>query len=244
MICKADRHTTQLNPVYSKGSGGPSKIHWYCVNMEGIFIPKDILKMKELTSTEKMVLALYKYYTDSGKYKCCSLTNCQIAEELCISTRQLRNIKSHLKDLGYIKTVGVKVFFLGVKGGNLLPPQGGNTVPGGRKSTSSQRGNPLPPREEIQFPHKEEKKDKKEIKKEPMTNLDLLLDRLPEEYKTQERIDYIKTTYNDRLNEVDFTEGGILDTWVTGIKIELNKRYPIEYIIKKEEPINNTVDVL
>ena len=101
--------------------------------MEGIFIPKEILKLKELTSTEKMVLALYKYYTEQGNYKCCSLTKPQIAEDLGISVDYMKKIKTHLKDLGYIKTDGgIRVIYVGVQGGDIVPTdyvQGGNIVP-------------------------------------------------------------------------------------------------------------------
>ena len=89
--------------------------------MEGIFIPNEILKVKELTSTEKMVLALYKYYTEQGKNKCCSLTKPQIAEDLGISVDYVKKIKNHLKGLGYIKTDGgIRVIYVGVQGGNSL----------------------------------------------------------------------------------------------------------------------------
>lgn len=77
-----------------------------------------------------------------------------------------------------------------------------------------------------------------------MTNFDLLISKLPSEYRTPERIDYIKNNFLDRLNDVDLTEGGILDSWVTGMKVELNKRFPVEYIIEKKEPVSNTIDVL
>ena len=77
-----------------------------------------------------------------------------------------------------------------------------------------------------------------------MTNLDLLLGRLPKEYLTPERIDYIKNNFMDRLNDINFNESGILDTWVTGIKVELNKRFPMKYLIKKQEPKSNTIDLL
>ena len=50
--------------------------------MEGIFIPNEILKLKDLNITEKVVLSIYKYYTEQGKYKCCSLSKPQIADEL------------------------------------------------------------------------------------------------------------------------------------------------------------------
>lgn len=214
----------------------------------------EFYKDKNLNGLERDVLALYKYYTENGKNKCCSLNNTQIADILNVSTRYLRMVKKHLSELGYIRTDGgIKVTYIGLLVGSTVPTQSepqflpvGSTLPIDRKYSSYQVGSTVPIKQEAQFPHKKEKKEKEEIKKEkkePMTNLDLLLDRLPDDYKTPERIEYIKTTYNDRLNEVDFTEGGILDSWITGIKIELNDRFPMDYHIVKEEPINNTVDV-
>ena len=95
----------------------------------------------------------------------------------------------------------------------------------------------------IEHPHKEEKKEKENKKeKKGMTNFDLLIDNLPSNYKTPERIDYIKNKYNDRLNEADLT-GGVLDSWVINIKNELNQQFPINYIIPKEEPKSNTIDM-
>ena len=216
----------------------------YC--MEGIFIPNEILKVKELTSTEKMVLALYKYYTEQGKNKCCSLTKPQIAEDLGISVDYVKKIKNHLKGLGYIKTDGgIRVIYVGVQGGNRVPI-------GGEYSTHQGvieypvGGNRVPTRGVIEYPHKKEKKEKKDKKEEKkgMTNFDLLIDKLPSEYKTQEKIDYIKNKYMDRLNELDLNIGGMFDLCLTRIKSELNQRYPMKYHIINEEPISDTIDVL
>lgn len=222
--------------------------------MEGVFIPKEILEMKDLTSSEKIVLALYKYYTDSGKYKCCTLSKPQIAKELGISIDYIKNIKKHLKDLGYISTDGgIKVTYLGVKVGDITPSSGGcQDTQGGGYNTRGwvtehpQVGDITPGKWVTEHPHKkekEEKKDKKEIKKEPMTNLDLLLDRLPDDYKTPERIEYIKTNLIKKINEIDFTVGGSIDSCIPVIKDILNQVCPMDYHIVKEEPINNTVDV-
>ena len=214
--------------------------------MEGIFIPNEILKVKELTSTEKMVLALYKYYTEQGKNKCCSLTKPQIAEDLGISVDYVKKIKNHLKGLGYIKTDGgIRVIYVGVQGGNRVPI-------GGEYSTHQGvieypvGGNRVPTRGVIEYPHKKEKKEKKDKKEEKkgMTNFDLLIDKLPSEYKTQEKIDYIKNKYMDRLNELDLNIGGMFDLCLTRIKSELNQRYPMKYHIINEEPISDTIDVL
>ena len=76
-----------------------------------------------------------------------------------------------------------------------------------------------------------------------MTNFDLLLDKLSSDYKTPEKIDYIKDKYEKRINNTDLIDGTI-ESWVTNIRNELNRVYPIEYKVEKKEPISNTIDVL
>ena len=224
--------------------------------MEGIFIPNEILKVKDLNITEKVVLSIYKYYTEQGKYKCCSLSKPQIADELGISVDYVKDIKKHLKELGYIRTDGgIRVIYLGVQGGDITPnneTQGGDITPGGGGYNTQgggynthQVGDITPSEWGIYPPHKKEKKEKKEIKKEKkvMTNFDLLIDKLPSDYKTPERIDYIKDKYEERINKTDLIDGTI-DSWVTNIKIELNQQFPMNYVIEKKKPISNTTDVL
>ena len=210
-----------------------------------VFIPNEILKLKDINITEKVVLSIYKYYTEQGKYKCCSLSKPQIADELGISVDYVKDIKKHLKELGYIRTDGgIRVIYLGIQGGDITPTSGGYNTQGGGYNTH-QVGDITPSEWGIYPPHKKEKKDKKEIKKEKkvMTNFDLLLDKLPSDYKTPERIDYIKDKYEERINNTELIDGTI-DSWVTNIKIELNRVYPLEYKAEKKKPISNTIDVL
>ena len=211
-----------------------------------VFIPNEILKLKDINITEKVVLSIYKYYTEQGKYKCCSLSKPQIADELGISVDYVKDIKKHLKELGYIRTDGgIRVIYLGIQGGDITPTGGGYNTQGGGYNTH-QVGDITPSEWGIYPPHKKEKKDKKEIKKEEkriMTNFEMLLDRLSSDYKTPERIDYIKDKYEERINNTELIDGTI-DSWVTNIKIELNRVCPIEYKVEKKKPISNTIDVL
>ena len=211
-----------------------------------VFIPNEILKLKDLNITEKVVLSIYKYYTEQGKYKCCSLSKPQIADELGISVDYVKDIKKHLKELGYIRTDGgIRVIYLGIQGGDITPTGGGYNTRGGGYNTH-QVGDITPSEWGIYPPHKKEKKDKKEIKKEEkriMTNFDLLLDKLSSDYKTPEKIDYIKDKYEKRINNTDLIDGTI-ESWVTNIRNELNRVYPIEYKVEKKKPISNTIDVL
>ena len=211
-----------------------------------VFIPNEILKLKDINITEKVVLSIYKYYTEQGKYKCCSLSKPQIADELGISVDYVKDIKKHLKELGYIRTDGgIRVIYLGIQRGDITPTGGGYNTQGGGYNTH-QVGDITPSEWGIYPPHKKEKKDKKEIKKEEkrvMTNFEMLIDRLPDYYLTEERMNYLKEHYKDKINNADIS-GGILDSCLINIKNELNRVYPIEYKIEKKEPISNTIDVL
>lgn len=216
------------------------------MTMEGVFIPKEILKLKELSSTEKMVLAIYKYYTEEGKNKCCSLSKPQIADELGISVDYMKDIKKHLKELGYIRTDGgIRVIYLGTQVGDITPSGGGYITQEG-VIEHPVVGDITPSQWGIEHPHKKEKKEKENKKEEKrwVTNIKLLFANLPKDYQTKERVSYIKDNYMDKLNEVDFNESGILDTWIPNIKNVLNKVYPQDFVIEKEEPTSNTIDVL
>ena len=214
--------------------------------MEGIFIPNEILKLKDINITEKVVLSIYKYYTEQGKYKCCSLSKPQIADELGISVDYVKDIKKHLKELGYIKTDdGIRVIYLGIQGGDITPTGGGYNTQGGGYNTH-QVGDITPSEWGIYPPHKKGKKEKKEIKKEEkriMTNFDMLINRLPDYYLTEERMNYLKENYKDKINNADMSNG-MFDCWLINIKNELNRVYPIEYKVEKKKPISNTIDVL
>lgn len=212
--------------------------------MDGIFIPMELQQIEELNNTESMVLAIYRYYTINGDLHCCALKN----EDICKMVRlkdesNLRRIKKHLKELGYIRTDGgVRVIYLGVQGGQISPNREDLNVPQGGQISPKRRTNKSK-KEDINVPHKEE--EKKEIrKKEGMTNFDLLIDKLPSEYKTPERIDYIKDNFMDGLNKANFNESGSFDLCLTKIKSLLTTNCPMDYHIEKPEPKSDTVDVL
>ena len=200
--------------------------------MEGIFIPMEILEVEEINNTEKMVLSIYRYYTVNGDLHCCTLKNEDICKIVQLKDESnLRRIKKHLKELGFIRTDGgIKVTYLGVKE-DLNVPQGGQISPKGRTNKSK--------REDKNVPHKEEERQEKRIK-EIMTNFDLLIDKLPSDYKTPERIDYIKDKYEERINNTDLVD---IESWFINIRNELNTVYPIEYKVEKKKHISNKVNV-
>jgi len=210
---------------------------------KGVFIPREIIYMNDLKSmTEKAMLAIYQYYTEQGKYKCCTLTKPQIADELNISVNTVKEFKKHLKDLGYIRTEGKnKVFYVGVQQGATAPSNPDNE----QGATASPLGATAPPNQVLQHPitgcystplHKKENKEKKRNNKEGMTNFDLLLDMLPPDYHTPERIDYLKTKYMDKLNETTNLTSDVLKMCVDRIRAELTLKFPIEYEEVKVEP--------
>ena len=214
--------------------------------MDGIFIPKEFFKIKELNPTECVVLAIYKYYTEKGNNKYCSLKTHQIADLLNVSSRYLKMIKKHLKELGLIRTDGgIKVTYVGLPEVKNSSPQGEVQFTPEVKNSSPQGGSIVHPKGEVQFTHKKEKEEKKEIKKnkkEKMTNFDLLLDNLSNDYLTPEKIEYMKEHYMDRINQFDI-DSATLESWIINIKNELNKQYPIEFKIENKESVSNTIDI-
>ena len=213
-----------------------------------VFIPNEILKLKDINITEKVVLSIYKYYTEQGKYKCCSLSKPQIADELGISVDYVKDIKKHLKELGYIRTDGgIRVIYLGIQGGDITPTGGGYNTQGGGYNTH-QVGDITPSEWGIYHPHKKEKKEKKEIKKEEkriMTNFEMLIHRLPDYYLTEERMNYLQENYKDKINNADMSDG-MFDCWLINIKNELNRVYPMEYKVEKvnKKEVSDTIDLL
>ena len=82
--------------------------------MDGIFIPNEIKTLKTINLAEKVLLSIYWYYTN-GKLKCCKKTNEDIYNELMVSKNTFHRMKTHLKELGYIRTDGgIRVYYIGV----------------------------------------------------------------------------------------------------------------------------------
>lgn len=244
------------NPVYLKGRGCPSKVHWSCIFImkKSIFIPAEILDMDGLNNiTECAVLSIYKYYTEKGDRHCCTLRNEDICKMTKLNERTLQRIKKYLKELGYIRTDGgIRVYYTGVRGDKTDTPgatkltEGVTLVSPGGDKTDTLGVTKLVVKGDTGVAHNKEEKRKKEIKKEEkseMTNFDLLISKLPSEYRTPERIDYIKNNFLEGINESDFTVGGALDMCLTKIKAELNNALPVEYKVEKKEPVSNTIDL-
>ena len=80
---------------------------------KGIFIPFEFFERKELSQTERIVLAVYKFYTEKGTNHCCTLRNQDICKMIDLKNSDyLAHIKKHLKELGYIRTDGgIRVYY-------------------------------------------------------------------------------------------------------------------------------------
>lgn len=98
-------------------------------NEKGIWIPAEILRGNRLDLTEKVILAIYRYYTVEGEAHCCFLTNDKIAEMIGESKRTIQRVKKNLKELNLIDTDGgIRAWYTGgdklTQGGDKLTPQG------------------------------------------------------------------------------------------------------------------------
>ena len=200
--------------------------------MDGIFIPDEIKTLKTINLAEKVLLSIYWYYTN-GKLKCCKKTNEDIYNELMVSKNTFHRMKTHLKELGYIRTDGgIRVYYLGV----------------GNKMTESDQEEQIT--EEVEEPTEtdiepvdevdevdevEEKVKKTEItenekvieeetvktdivkqvetdivmEKENKSNFDKLVEQLPDEYKHEEMVKYLmseKSKDIEYINSVDFSK--------------------------------------
>lgn len=108
---------------------------------KGIFIPIEILSDERLDLTEKVILAIYKYYTVEGDAHCCFLTKEQIVELIGTSPKTVQRVKNRLKELNLIDTDGgIRTWYTGGTNcpgrGDKMTPQGGqNDSPRGDKMT-------------------------------------------------------------------------------------------------------------
>lgn len=187
--------------------------------MDGIFIPNEIKTLKTINLAEKVLLSIYWYYTN-GKLKCCKKTNEDIYNELMVSKNTFHRMKTHLKELGYIRTDGgIRVYYLGV----------------GNKMTESDTEEPTetdiePVEEKVETETvKQESTENEEfikedivetdivkpvetdrvMEKENKTNFDKLVEQLPDEFKHEEMVKYLMSEKSDKIeyiNSVDFSK--------------------------------------
>ena len=101
-----------------KGIGPPvdySILNYFKIMSKGLFIPDEILLNENLKGMERILLAFYWYYTVNGDLHCCVMKNEDVCKKIGISdVRKMQRFKSHLKELGLIKTDGgIKVYYVG-----------------------------------------------------------------------------------------------------------------------------------
>lgn len=209
--------------------------------MEGIFIPTEFFKIKGITNTERMVLSIYKYYTEKGKYKCCSLSNLEISEVLGMSRRNIIEIKNHLKELGLITTTNGKiVYYVGKRGEEELTSGSEVQFTSGGEPEFTQSEAGFTPEGEAEFTPevkpgslinvKKNNNIKKEYKEERKDNFERIIEALPSYYKTDDKIAYIKTNYATWIEKVNKSEEINTDSCISQIKNVINLVFGAEEI--------------
>lgn len=215
------------------------------LKLDFLKVPTEFFEIEELAWSEKFVLALYKYYSN-GSYKCCTLTNQDVADFFHIDRRSVIRIKNRLKELGYIRTdeSGKKTFYVGVKGDTDVTP-----LPVTQMSLPSDTDVTPKVTQMSLINVKEEKeyKEKKEFNKESdtnRTNFDLLLGKLPDEYMTEEWVSYIYDNVSrekiDNFNSLKLSEYVSFDNYLIPIKSLIQKRKnELEYIKEQQQKAGN-----
>ena len=216
---------------------------------KGLFMPQEIIDDDRLNIYEIMLLSYYKYYTEYGKLKCCKKTNDVIIGELKKMSRcTFYRVKSHLEDLGLIRTDGgIKVYYTGKYG------QQNKTEDCHRETEESHREtHNKEKKEEKKEEIKEEKipgpefgpgpiednkeLNKTEMKEAPETNFDKIISKLDSYHREGEKINYIKDNFSDKINIINKAKEDELNIsmWVSQITYLIDKQFGTEEYIPKE----------
>ena len=209
--------------------------------MDGIFIPDEIKTLKTINLAEKVLLSIYWYYTN-GKLKCCKKTNEDIYNELMVSKNTFHRMKTHLKELGYIRTDGgIRVYYLGVENKmtesdteeqiteEVEEPTETDIEPVEEKVEEKVKKTESTENEEVdEIDNKTNNKidNKKDIVMEK-SNVERIIDTLGDFYKTPEKLKYFydkKQEWVDKINQADYKELSI-STCASQIKLVINKKF-------------------
>ena len=202
--------------------------------MDGIFIPDEIKTLKTINLAEKVLLSIYWYYTN-GKLKCCKKTNEDIYNELMVSKNTFHRMKTHLKELGYIRTDGgIRVYYLGVENKMTESDTEEQITEEVVEPVIDEVEEPtetdIEPVEEVETEIvKQEITENEEVIEEDIvkqdivkqvetdtfmeqdnkTNFDKLVEQLPDEFKHEEMVKYLMSEKSDKIeyiNSVDFSK--------------------------------------
>lgn len=75
-------------------------------------IPTWLAEKPELSWNAKALYSVYHYFTFYANYHCCLLTNDQVGFRLGLKERTIQREKQKLRDAGYIKVSGIRVYAL------------------------------------------------------------------------------------------------------------------------------------
>ena len=196
--------------------------------MDGIFIPDEIKTLKTINLAEKVLLSIYWYYTN-GKLKCCKKTNEDIYNELMVSKNTFHRMKTHLKELGYIRTDGgIRVYYLGVCN-DVKDKEMTETEIVEEKVEEKVNKTEITENEEVdEIDNKTNNKidNKKDIVMEK-SNIERIIDTLGDFYKTPEKLKYFydkQQEWVDKINQADYKELTV-STCASQIKLVINTEF-------------------
>ena len=207
--------------------------------MDGIFIPNEIKTLKTINLAEKVLLSIYWYYTN-GKLKCCKKTNEDIYNELMVSKNTFHRMKTHLKELGYIRTDGgIRVYYIGVckdvKDKEMTETETVDEVDEVDEVEEQVNKTEITENEKVikevdEVEEVEETDNKTDNKKDIVmekSNIERIIDTLGDFYKTPEKLKYFydkEQEWVDKINQADYTELSI-STYASQIKLVINTEF-------------------
>lgn len=207
--------------------------------MDGIFIPNEIKTLKTINLAEKVLLSIYWYYTN-GKLKCCKKTNEDIYNELMVSKNTFHRMKTHLKELGYIRTDGgIRVYYIGVckdvKDKEMTETETVDEVDEVDEVEEQVNKTEITENEKVikevdEVEEVEETDNKTDNKKDIVmekSNIERIIDTLGDFYKTPEKLKYFydkQQEWVDKINQADYKELSI-STYASQIKLVINTEF-------------------
>ena len=207
--------------------------------MDGIFIPNEIKTLKTINLAEKVLLSIYWYYTN-GKLKCCKKTNEDIYNELMVSKNTFHRMKTHLKELGYIRTDGgIRVYYIGVckdvKDKEMTETETVDEVDEVDEVEEQVNKTEITENEKVikevdEVEEVEETDNKTDNKKDIVmekSNIERIIDTLGDFYKTPEKLKYFydkQQEWVDKINQADYKELTV-STCASQIKLVINTEF-------------------